>query len=140
MSKKAIKEDFFTKPLEPVEQVRLSGSKCSDCGEVFLGKRIGCENCGCQDLETVTLSDHGRLYSYTVLYAPLNESYKGPNNPFVPIGIGLVELPEGCRIIAPLTVNDPEKLKVEMQVKLVIDTLYTDENGDEILAFKYDAA
>jgi uncharacterized OB-fold protein len=132
-----IKDDLFTRPLEPVDKVRLAGSICRDCGEAFLGKLVGCENCGSRNLESVALSNEGSLYTYTVLHAPLRGNYKGPRDPFVPLGIGLVELPEGCRIIAPLTVNDPELLKVNMPMRLIVDTLYVNEEGNEVLSFKF---
>jgi len=137
VSKIPIKDDLFTKPLEPLDKVRLAGSKCKDCDEVFLGKVIGCENCGSQDLESVALSSEGKLYTYTVLNIPLRGDYKGPRDPFVPLGIGLVELPEGCRIMTPLTVNEPERLKVNMPMRVIIDTLYTDAEGNEVFSFKF---
>lgn len=137
MAKIPIKDDLLTKPLEPVDKVRLAGSICGDCGEAFLGKLAGCESCGSQNMESRALSDEGILYTYTVLHSPLRGDYKGPRDPFVPLGIGLVELPEGCRIIAPLTVNDPTLLKVNMPMRLVVDTLYTDADGNEVLSFKF---
>jgi uncharacterized protein len=137
VAKIAIKDDLLTKPLEPVDQVRLSGSICGECGEAFLGKLAGCENCGSQNMRPVALSNEGKLYTYTVLYSPLRGDYKGPRDPFVPLGIGLVELPEGCRIMTPLTVNDPAQLKIDMPMRLVVDTLYTDAQGNEVLSFKF---
>jgi uncharacterized protein len=137
VAKIPIKDELFTEPLEPVERVRLSGSICKDCGEAFLGKIVGCENCGGRNLETVALGNEGSLYTYTVLYAPLSSRYKGPREPFIPLGIGMVELPEGCRIIVPLTVNDPKLLKVNMPMRLIVDTLYVNEEGDEVLSFKF---
>lgn len=137
MAKIPIKEDLFTKPVEPVEDARLAGSKCRECNEVFLGRVVGCENCGSQNLESVALSNEGKLYTFTVLHAPLRGDYKGPRDPFVPLGIGLVELPEGCRIMAPLTVNDPALLKIDMPMRLVIDTLYKNADGNEVLSFKF---
>jgi uncharacterized OB-fold protein len=138
VAKKAIKDDLFTEPLEPVDQVRLAGSRCRDCSEVFLGRPGGCENCGSVDLEPIALSNEGTLYTYTILHAPPRGDYKGPRDPFIPLGIGLVELPEGCRVMAPLTANDPQRLKIDMTMRLVVDTLYTDADGNEVLAFKFD--
>jgi uncharacterized protein len=137
VAKIPIKDELFTEPLEPVEKVCLTGTKCKDCHETFLGKIVGCENCGGRNLETVALSNEGSLYTYTVLYAPLGSRYKGPREPFIPLGIGMVELPEGCRIITPLTVNDPKLLKVNMPMRLIVDTLYVNEEGDEVLSFKF---
>lgn len=137
MAKIAIKEDLLTTPLEPVDEVRLAGSICNDCGEAFLGKLAGCENCGSRNLRSVALSNEGSLYTFTVLHALPGGSYKGSREPFVPFGIGMIELPEGCRIIAPVTVNDPKKLKVNMPMRLIVDTLYVNEEGNEVLAFKF---
>jgi len=137
VAKIPIMEDLFTKQLEPVEEVRLAGSKCRECNEVFLGRSFGCENCGSRDLESVALSNEGKLYTFTVLHAPLRGYYKGPSDPFIPLGIGMIELPEGCRIIAPLTVNDPTKLKIDMPMRLSVETFYNDAEGNEVLSFKF---
>lgn len=137
MAKIPIKDELFTKPLEPIGKVRLAGSKCKNCDEVFLGRSLGCENCGSQDLEGISLSNEGILYTYTVLHTPPRGIYKGQQDPFVPLGIGLIELPEGCRIMAPLTVNHVEQLKIDMPMRLIVDTLYIDEEGNEVVSFKF---
>ena len=35
---------------EPLAQSRLLGNQCRKCGEVFLGKRFSCENCGARQI------------------------------------------------------------------------------------------
>ena len=102
-----------------------------------MGKHIGCENCGSEDLEAVTLSNKGKLYTFTIMENRPPGDYKGPSDPFVPFGEGLVELPEGCRILAPLTVSKPEDLKIGMDLELVVDKLYEDADGNEVMAFKF---
>ena len=140
MAKVPINETLLTTPMEPIEQVRLKGTKCRNCGEVFLGKHIGCENCGSEDLEPVILGNKGKLWSFTVVDAPPPGDYKGgPKDPFTPFGVGLVELPEGCRIIAPLSTNKPEDLKacIDKEMELVVEKLYENEEGNEVMAFKF---
>ena len=129
-----INEDLIIGPLSPVEQARLRGSKCRSCGEAFLGRRLGCERCGSEDMEEIPLSRRGKLYTYTVIANHPAGDYKGPN-PFVPFGIGLVELPEGCRIVSPLTIN--ENIKIGMELELVIDKLFEDADGNEVMAYKF---
>ncbi|MBI2832271.1 MAG: OB-fold domain-containing protein [Chloroflexi bacterium] len=129
-----IKEGFFTMPLSPLENVRLNGSKCRKCGEVFLGKAIGCENCGSADMEELPLSKRGKLYTYTVIEHRPPGDYKGPD-PFVPFGEGFVELPEGLRIVAPLT--ESKNLKIGMDLELVVHKLFEDANGNEVIAYKF---
>jgi len=88
-----------------------------------LGKRIGCENCGCEKLDPVGAQRPRQALHLHDLYSPLKGGFKGPRDPFIPIGIGLVELPEGCRLVSALTVNDPKVLKVGMDMRLKIETL-----------------
>ena len=131
-----INEDLLTTPLDNPEQVNLKGTKCRNCGEVFFGKRTSCENCTSEDMEGIVLSRRGKLYTYTIIGHKPPGDYKGPD-PFVSFGEGLVELPEGLRIVAPLTVNNHEDIKIGMELELVVDKLYVDEEGNEVMAFKF---
>lgn len=131
-----LKEGFFTGPLSNPEQVRLAGNKCRSCGEVFFGKRPACENCQSLDLEDVALGKRGKLWSYTVIRHRPPPPYIGPE-PFVPFGVGWVELPEGVRVLAALTDCDIEKLKAGMDVELVIEKLYDDEQGNEVMTYRF---
>jgi uncharacterized OB-fold protein len=81
------------------------------------------------------LSKKGKLWTYTVIRHKPPGDYKGPD-PFVPFGLGLVELPEGIRVMAPLQA-DPEKIKVGMELELEVYPLYTDENKNEVMAFRF---
>ena len=136
LKKIPITEGIFTTPLSPPEQVRLKGCKCRNCGEVFWGERSFCENCSSDDLEDLVLSNRGNLYSYTIIEHRPAGDYKGPE-PFIPFGLGLVELPEGVRIITPLTVNDPAQLKIGMEMELLMEKFCEDEDGSEVMAFKF---
>lgn len=134
---KAIKEDFFTTPLSPLENVRLKGTKCHACGETFFGHRYYCEFCGSPELEGITLSKKGKLFSYTIARYPPPGDYKGHKDPFVPFAIGSVELPEGLRIVSPLTQCDIESLDVDIPVELVVEPFYKDEDGYEVLRYAF---
>lgn len=131
-----IKEGLLTSPLSPLEQVRLQGSRCRSCGEVFLGIHKGCENCQGDDLESVVLSNRGKLYSYTVIRNRPPGNYVG-SEPFVPFAVGLVELPEGLRILSPLTDCDIDALEIDTDLELVIGKFYEDQEGNEVIAFKF---
>ena len=131
-----IREGLFTMPLYPTEQVRLVGSKCHACGEVSLGTVSSCANCTGEDMEEITLSRRGKLWTYTVIRHRPPGNYKGPD-PFVPFGLGLVELPEGVRVLSPLTGCDVDNLKIGMDLELVVDKLYEDADGNEVMAFKF---
>jgi len=130
-----IREGLFKTPLSPAEQVKLIGSKCKGCREISFGKSQTCSNCGGQTLEEIPLSRRGKLWTYTVIRHKPPGDYKGPD-PFVPFGLGLVELPEGIRVLSPINCG-LEKMNVGMELELEVYPLYTDENKNEVMAFRF---
>ncbi|MFQ5888261.1 MAG: Zn-ribbon domain-containing OB-fold protein [Candidatus Hydrothermarchaeales archaeon] len=132
----AIKEGFFSKPLYPLDKSCLMGTRCGDCGEVFLGEIIACEQCQSENLESIPLSRTGKLYSYTINWNRPPGDYKG-SEPFQPFAVGLVELPDGIRILSVLTDCDFDKLKVGMKLKLSMEELYEDEEGNTVITYKF---
>ena len=130
-----IKEGLFSIPLSPPDKVALIGSKCKDCGEIALGKRQTCSNCGGGNLEETPLSRKGKLWTYTVIRHKPPGDYKGPD-PFVPFGLGLVEIPEGIRVLSLLQC-DLDSIKIGMDLELNLYPLYTDENQNEVIAFRF---
>ena len=59
--------------------------------------------------------------------------YKGP----VPYAEGFVELPGGVRVQTLLTDCDFEDITIGMEVEMVIETLHEDEEGNEIMTYKF---
>jgi len=57
--------------------------------------------------------------------------------PFEPYGIGLIELPEGIRVMGMLTGCELDDIKIGMDVELVIEKLYQNEQGDDVVTFKF---
>ena len=55
----------------------------------------------------------------------------------VPYAEGFVELPEGVRVETLFTGCDFNDLKVGMDVEMIIEKLHEDEEGNEIVAFKF---
>ena len=106
--------------------------KCSECGEIFFPPRDICQNCQARDLEELILGTEGKIYSYTVMHRSPG-SYKGP----VPYAFGWVEMPEGVRVETLYTGIAFDKLRVGMDVELVIEKLCDDEEGNEIICHKF---
>ena len=132
----SVKEDFLSKPLYPLEEVSLMGSKCHKCGEVFLGRAVACQNCQSEDMESLNLSRTGKLYSYTIDWNRPPGDYKGPD-PYEPFAVGLVELPDGIRILSVLADCDLDKLEIDMDLELSVEELYKDEEGNTIVTYKF---
>ena len=132
-----IMEGFWTTPTSAGEEFQLVGSKCLACGELFFPKRERnwCVHCYGQSLEDIKLSRRGRLVSFSVvMQQPGGGFYRGP----VPYAYGLVDLPEGVRVEGLLKTDDFEELKVGKEVQLVIDTLCENDEGNEVLTFKFE--
>ncbi len=130
-----VREDLFTRPLSPLSEVRLAGTECDTCGEVSLGKVASCPNCIGQAVHEIKLSRRGRVWTYTIIRHRPPGDYKGPE-PFVPFGVGLVELPEGIRVLSPID-SPVDQIKIGMAVDLDVYKLFTDEKGDDVIAFRF---
>ena len=131
-----IDEKLFT---WPSDEPRLIASKCKSCGFCLFPRIPSCYNPNCEnkEVEDVLLSRRGKLRSYTVHeYAPPPPFC--PPEPFVPFGIGLVSFPEGVDILGQITGCDPHKdLKIGMEVETVIEKLYDDAEGHEVVGWKF---
>ncbi|MGD0856672.1 MAG: OB-fold domain-containing protein [Dehalococcoidia bacterium] len=127
-----IKEGMMKLPQSPSDKGSLIGCKCRKCGQIFFVKREMCENCQSRDLEEIPLSSTGKLYAFSIMYYPAPPPYK-PANPFVPFGIGWVELPEGLVVYSLLTENDASKLKVGMNLELIFNKFSEDKDGNDVI-------
>jgi uncharacterized OB-fold protein len=56
----------------------------------------------------------------------------------VPYGFGVVELPEGVRIITRLTESDPAQLAFGQPVRLVVVPLHTDDGGNNVVTYAFE--
>ena len=119
---------------EVSDDVELLGSKCASCGEVSIGTNTGCLNCGGNELESIKLAREGTLWTYTVIRHKPPGDYLGPD-PFEPFALGLVELADGVRIMAPL-VGDVEGFEIGSRVELVPWVLAAND-GKAYRAFRF---
>ena len=103
----------------------LLGGRCDACDRVQFPTASTCPACGVATITEVRLSDHGTLWGWTAVTAP-PPGYLGD----VPFGFGVVELPEGLRVITLLTESDPTRLSFGMSMKLVITDLGPDPDDD----------
>jgi len=133
--KKPALEGFFT---WPSDHPSLIASRCKSCATYSFPKKSMCPNPTCKDkeMEEVLLSRRGKLWSFTVHYYQVPPPFKGPD-PFVPFGIGVIELPEGLKVLSMLTTSDPTALKIGMEMELLIDRIYEDQRGTEYLTWKF---
>ncbi len=128
MGKIPIREKMFTERIDGT----LLGLRCRACSRVLAPLTTTCCHCRGEDLEEIALSGRGKLYSYTVVHQP-HPKFGAPYS------VGLIELSDGPRIFAPLKAKQGEQLRVGMEMELVIEKLW-DENEDEIIGPKFQPA
>jgi uncharacterized protein len=115
------------------EKLSLTGSRCDACQEVVLAIAPRCANCGSEALERLQLDDHGVVWTYTICH----QAGPGSSRPDdVPHVIGLVELAQGLRMVAPLGVP-PAALRVGLPVRLAPLILSATGAGPERISFQY---
>lgn len=128
-------EGFFT---WPSEQPTLIASHCVSCGNYSFPAFSTCINPACKDkrVEQVHLSRRGKLWTYTIHYYEPPPPFMSPQ-PFTPFGIGVVELPEGIKVLGMLTTIDPHVLQIGTEMELVVEPMNTDAEGNEYLTWKF---
>jgi uncharacterized protein len=123
-----VKEGLFSAGDPPA----LLGSRCRACGAHHFPRHDTCPYCSVEDPEPIELSRAGTLWSWTAVTAP-PPGYAGET----PYGVGVVELPEGIRVITRLTVNDPASLILHDPMELRIVPLHIDADGNDVITFAF---
>lgn len=100
----------------------LVGGRCRECQSVCFPLQDVCPYCSEEAVHEIKLSRTGTLWAWTAVTAA-PPGYEGP----VPYGFGVVELPEGVRVVTRLTEADPAKLNQGQKMRLVLDPLVVEE-------------
>jgi uncharacterized protein len=124
----AVRQGLFTVGDDP----RLLGSRCHRCGHAHFPCATVCPFCGGGDVEETELSASGTLWAWTAVTAA-PPGYRGT----VPYGFGVVELPEGLRVITRLTEADPSRLHAGQPMHLVLDALHVDDEGNQVVGYAF---
>jgi len=120
-------EGLFTWPsVDP----RIIVSSCKKCGTVAFPKAPFCTNPDCEkvreNIKEIKLSKRAKLWTYTYqIYLP-PPPFK--RDPFEPYAIGMVDFPEGLRVLGAIT--RMENLKIGMEVETTVGKLYEDEENE----------
>ena len=123
-----VRDGLFTDSDPPA----LLGSRCTECGRTHFPRADACTYCATEDPAPVGLSAHGTLWAWTAVTAP-PPGYRGE----VPYGVGVVELPEGVRVIGRLTESDPAGLTVGQAMELRVVPLHRDEEGNDVVTYAF---
>ena len=130
-------ENLFT---WPDDEPHLLGGQCLGCGVINFPVQSACPGCSSSDIKQIELKNRGTLWTWTTQeYPPKSPPFKGVDaeNPFQPFAVGYIELAEQVRVESRLTICDPEKLKIGMEMELVIVPFVKDKEGNEMMMFAF---
>jgi uncharacterized OB-fold protein len=111
---------------------RLVTGRCPACARRHFPAGPVCPYCAADGCREVPVGARGHLRLYTaVLTRP--PGYRGD----VPYGFGVVEVEDGLCVIARLTEARLDRLRPGLPVRLVVETLFTDDDGQAVLDYAF---
>lgn len=115
-----------------LERLRLLGTKCGKCGQVYFPSRRNCPRCPDETVEDLPLSDQGTLQSFVVADV-------APPGYQVPHAQGYIDLSEdGPRIFSLLTDHgDGSKLRIGSEMGLKVIKRGSDEKNRIIVGYRF---
>jgi hypothetical protein len=116
------------------QRYRLEAARCRGCGETSFPPRLVCPECKGSNFETVVLSDHGTLLTFTVVRVASDKFSRE-----TPYAVGIVELEGGVKITAQIADADVDGLDVGQKVKVVFRRIQEDGKAG-ILCYGYKVA
>lgn len=128
-----LKEGLFHIPESPDEKPYLIGSRCTACGYTCFPKSPVCVRCRRDDTtEELKLGPYGTLETFAVMQVGM------PDFP-APYVIGYVRTKEGALVFTPITGCDArdDALTLDEDMELVIERIKEDEQGNELLGWKF---
>jgi len=108
----------------------LIAGRCKSCGKYTFPKYYACPFCFSDELEDAPLGPRGKLHSYTIVRRSL------PSYP-VPYALGLVDFPEGVRVMAQIESSNTEELRLDMDMGITIGPIRKGKDGKEIISYKF---
>lgn len=108
----------LTQPFwEAARRHELVIQKCKKCGNHVFYPRYNCPTCGSRDLEWVTSSGKGNVYTFTVARRPTHPAFADR----VPYVIAIVELEEGVHMTTNIVECQPDQVRVGMEVEAAFE-------------------
>lgn len=116
---------------ETPQRYRLEAGQCTGCGKIYFPPRRVCAACRGREFQLVTLSDRGKILTYTVIRVAPRQFAD-----HVPYAVGIVELNDGVRLTAQIVDCDPDALTIGQQVRLEFRRIQADGEAG-ILCYGY---
>lgn len=92
---------------------RLLLQRCRCCGHHQHYPRVLCQRCWHTELDWVSSSGNGRVWTFTVVHRPGHPAW----NADVPYVLAIVELDEGPRLLTNVVGVDPGEVSADQRVR-----------------------
>lgn len=136
MSKYTLQSKSF---YEALEDSKLIGSRCLDCGYTAVPQRQICPKCHSDRMHVIELLGKGKLAAFTVVFTPPSEMLAAGYNNKNPYCVGIVELEEGPRVnaqILGLDLSNPAKIKIGTELVMTTVERGPEDARKKFLAFQ----
>jgi uncharacterized protein len=105
------------------------GTRCKDCGKTGYPPSELCRFCSSANVETVSLSTVGTLFSYSITHVPVG-------NYTPPIIGGYIDLPEGTRVFGQIRARLGD-VKPGMRLQVQTGVLWSENDGTDVYGYYY---
>ena len=102
---------------EGAKQGELRLQRCTSCGHHWFPPSDNCPSCLSFDFEWVTLSGHGRIWSWIVMH---QRYFKGFEDD-IPYNVAFVELEEGPFLMSTIVDVPFDQIRCDLPVEVVFE-------------------
>jgi uncharacterized OB-fold protein len=114
------------------EGPRLLAARCPACAKPHFPAGPVCPYCATHGCSEMRVGPSARLRLYTAVHG------RPPGcRAEVPYGFGVVELDDGLCVITRLTEARLERLRPGLPMRLVVEPLFTDDEGRPVLSYAF---
>jgi uncharacterized OB-fold protein len=111
---------------------RLIAGRCDACSALHFPAASICPYCAAGGCVEIPVGPRARLWLHTAV-TTRPPGYRGP----VPYGFGVVEIDAGLRVVTRLSEPRPDRLRPGMPMHLVVEPLFTDDEGSAVLSYAF---
>ena len=113
--------------------LRLEGTRCTQCQRLEFPAVIRCSTCGCTEFETHQLTGKGEVVVATTVFEAARDFGE-----HVPYSAAIVKLEEGILLAAMITDMDPVDVAVGLKVEMVTRRIAAQgDQGPILYAYKF---